>query len=121
MARGAKLSRTKKSLSGRAKDRRDREMAYIYLRTCRQRNAPEGKWCRAAIYRCSQIYNRKRITVRQCIRKVVENGRNHRLATALAPWVPSAKPSAGGTAADRRYLEMDEASILAALAEYIRK
>ena len=121
MPRGATLSKNKKSLSGKAKDRRDREMAYIYLRTCRQKNAPEGKWCRSAIYRCSQIYNRKRITVRQCIRKVVENGKNRRLATALAPWVPSAKPSAGGTPADRRYLELDEASILEALTEYISK
>jgi len=119
MARGARLSQTKKSLIGRSKDRRDREMAYIYLRTCRQRNAPEGKWCRAGIYKCVKIYNRKRVTVRQCIRNVVENGRNRPLAAALAPWVPSAKPSAGGTAADRRYLELDEATILAALTEYI--
>ena len=95
-------------------------MAYIYLRTCRQRNAPKGKWCRAGIYKCVKIYNRQRSTVRQCIRAVVENGRNRPLAAAVAPWVPSAKPSVAGTADDRRYLQLDKSSLLDALTDYLK-
>ncbi len=120
MARGAQLSNSKQALSGRSKARRDREMAYMYLRTCHQTRAPEGKWSRAGIYRCAKLFNRERRTVRKCIRDVVEKGRNTYLAQALAPWVPSAKPTAGGTSEDRRYLQLDEDALLAALTDYIR-
>jgi hypothetical protein len=120
MTKGVHISRRKKAVNGAAKGRRDREMAYVYLKACRQLNATEGQWCRAAVYRCAQLYNRKRNTVRKCISKVVEDGRNQRLSKALAPWVPSAKPFVAGTAADRRYLKLDEADLLEALSEMIR-
>lgn len=120
MARGVHLSRKKKLLNGAAKGRRDREMAYCYLRVCRQNNAPEGQWYSTGVYRCSKLYNRKRNTVRKCISKVVQDGRNQRLSQALAPWVPSAKPFVAGTATDRRYLQLDEADLLDALSEMIR-
>ncbi len=120
MARGVQLSRAKKAVMGRSKARRDREMAYVYLRTCRQKNAPEGKWSRAAIYRCAKLFNRKRSTVRQCIRAVVEDGYNRNLARAVAPWVPSAKPSVAGTVDDRRYLQLDKGALLDALTDYLR-
>ena len=119
MVRGVRISRKKKAVNGPAKGRRDREMAYVYLKACRQLNAKDGQWCRAAIYQCVKLYNRKRNTVRQCISKVVEDGRNQKLSKALAPWVPSAKPFVAGTAADRRYLQLDEAELLAALSDLI--
>jgi len=120
MARGVQISRKKKAVNGAAKGRRDREMAYIYLKACRQRNAPEGQWCRSAIYQCVKLYNRKRNTVRKCISKVVEDGRNPQLSKALAPWVPSANPFVAGTSEDRRYLQLDEGTLLEALTDLIR-
>tara|TARA_R110002051_G_C8713867_1_gene495896 strand:+ start:1001 stop:1366 length:366 start_codon:yes stop_codon:yes gene_type:complete len=121
MAIGMQSSRKKRALLGSSKGRRDREMAYIYLRTCRQKNAPEGQWCRAGIYRCAKLYHRERITVRKCISKVVEDGRNPQLSKALAPWVPSAKPFVAGTSADRRYLKLDHDTLLKALSDLIRE
>ena len=120
MARGAQLSQNKKSVSGQSKARRDREMVYVYLRACRQASAPEGKWFRPGVYRCATIFKRKRNTVKKCIRATVECGQNSRLATAVAGWVPSARPFVAGTADDRRYLQLDEATLLAALSSYIR-
>lgn len=120
MGRGVQISRKKKAVNGKAKGRRDREMAYTYLKSCRQLDAPEGQWCRSAIYQCVKLYNRKRNTVRKCISKVVEDGRNPQLSKALAPWVPSANPLVAGTAADRRYLKLDKGDLLDALSEMIR-
>jgi len=119
MATGSRVSKRKKALKGKQKARRDREMAYIYLRTCKQVQATEGQWCRKAVYRCSQVFSRKRNTVRKCIQSVVENGKNRKLAEALAPWVPSAAPFVAGTAKDRRYLKMDQSEILDALVQYV--
>mgnify|MGYP003633804789 FL=1 len=119
MATGVQSSQKKRALLGRSKARRDREIAYLYLKACRQQNAPEGYWRRAGVYRCAKLYHRERITVRKCISKVVEDGRNPQLSKALAPWVPSAKPAAG-TSADRRYLQLDRATLLKALSDLIR-
>jgi len=94
-------------------------MAYVYLRTCRQIQAPTGKWSRKAIYKCAVMFERKRMTVRKCIRNVVENGRNAELAKALADWVPSANPAAG-TADDRRYTQLDRDTLLQTITDYIR-
>ena len=94
-------------------------MAYMYLKTCKQIQAPPGKWCRKAIYRCSVMFDRKRMTVRKCIRHVVENSRNSELAKSLADWVPSANPAVG-QAEHRRYLQLDQDTLLETITDYIR-